>query len=324
MTIEADIRTNLENNGISLSERTGQHILVDKEAIDTFVGQIEQGVNVLEIGAGPGNLTAKMADKARKVVAIEIDTRFKPFLDAVQADHPNIEIIYGDALLQDFRKIASIERRESGLQIVSNLPFHISEPFMQKIIGLPVESIVLIVGDQLAERMRADNPSDYGFTKLSLLAKTFFELRFVSDLKCSFFYPEPRTDTSLVVLYPRAKKDYECHPGLAILRNLFLSERRCPSVLKVIKESKVGTPNHRLMTKEESHRYDRRQVKMELRRGNVDACGDESESDGETRVLSEVKRLNLPTEILNKPFSFLDNPEIRVLASALVRRYGSI
>lgn len=326
MTIEADIRTQLDNGGISLSERIGQHVLIDNEAMDLVVNQIEPGVNVLEIGAGPGNLTARIAERARKVIAIEIDPKFKSYLDAVQAEHPNVEVVYGDALLQDFRKIASAGLQKDGLQIASNLPFHISEPFLQKIIGFPIDSVVLIIGDQLAQKMRAGDPNDYGFTKLSLLTRTFFELRFVANLDCDLFYPKPRTDAVVVVLYPRSKKEYECSPSLSILRNLFLTERRSPSVLKVMKESKIGAANHRLMDKDESHKYDRRQFKMELRSARLGVQHHEEEAgdNSSERDKSEIKKLNLPSEILNKPFSRLDNPEIRTLALALVKRYGSI
>lgn len=97
---------------------------------------------------------------------------------------------------------------------------------MQKLIDIPIESVVLIIGDQLGR-----------------------------DL----FYPQPRTDAAIVVLDPREKREFECNPGQAILRNLFLTERRNPTVIKVIKDSKRGEGDHSLMSKPESHRYARRQ-----------------------------------------------------------------
>ena len=323
MRNESEIRAKLEDRDIFLSENIGQHILVDKGAISAFVGQIEHGANVLEIGSGPGNLTEGIARKARKVVAIEIDQRFKPLLDDVQISHSNVEVIYKDAISLNFGKIVKTGFLRGDWQVASNLPFHISEPFMQKLIDIPIESAVLIIGDQLARRMQIDNPDDPEFTKLSLLTQTFFEPSLISRLGRNLFYPQPRTDAAIVVLNPREKREFESNPGQAILRNLFLTERRNPTVLKVIKDSRRGEGNHSLMSKPESHRYDRRQSRQQLRQmaRNLQYGYSESEKQGDTGN-GEVNKLNLPGELLNKPFSRLDNQDIRTLARALSVRYG--
>lgn len=322
MRNESEIRTKLEERDIFLSENLGQHVLIDQGAISTFVGQIEQGANVLEIGPGPGNLTEGMARRARKVVAIEIDQRFKPLLDDVQIIHPNVEVIYKDAISLNFGKIVKAGFLRGEWQVASNLPFHISEPFMQKLIDIPIESAVLIIGDQLARRMQIDNPDDPEFTRLSLLTQTFFEPSSICRLGRDLFYPQPRTDAAIVVLNPREKREFECNPGQAILRNLFLTERRNPTVLKVIKDSKRGEGDHSLMSKPENHRYDRRQSRQELRQmaRNLQCGYGESERQRDPEN-GEVDKLNLPGELLNKPFSKLDNQDIRTLARALRARY---
>lgn len=323
MRQEFEIRSKLEDRDIFLSENIGQHVLVDQGAINTFVGQIEHGANVLEIGPGPGNLTERMAERARKVVAIEIDQRFKPLLDDVQADHPNVEVVYKDAISLNFGKIVKAGFLKGDWQVASNLPFHISEPFMQKLIDIPIESAVLIIGDQLARRMQIDSPDDPEFTRLSLLTQTFFESSLISRLGRNLFYPQPRTDAAMVVLNPREKREFESNPGQAILRNLFLTERRNPTVLKVIKDSKRSEGDHTLMSKPESHRYDRRQSRQELRQMARNLQYGYSESERQRDMGNgEVDKLNLSSEFLNKPFSRLDNQDIRTLAKALRVRYG--
>ena len=323
MRQEFEIRSKLEDRNIFLSENIGQHILVDKGAISAFVGQIEHGSNVLEIGPGPGNLTERMAERARKVVAVEIDQRFKPLLDDVQTSHPNVEVIYKDAISLNFGKIVKAGFLRGDWQVASNLPFHISEPFMQKLIDIPIESVVLIIGDLLARRMQIDNPDDPEFTRLSLLTQTFFEPSLISHLSKVLFYPQPRTDASIVVLNPREKREVESNPGQVILRNLFLTEKRNPTVLKIIKDSKKSEGDHSLMSKPESHRYDRRQSRQELRQiaRNLQYGYGELERQRYPGN-GEVDKLNLPGELLNKPFSRLDNQDIRTLARALRIRYG--
>jgi len=323
MRNESEIRAKLEERDIFLSENIGQHVLVDKAAISTFVGQIEYGANVLEIGPGPGNLTEGMAERAKKVVAVEIDQRFKPLLDDVQISHPNVEVIYKNAISLNFGNIVKAGFLRCDWQVASNLPSYTSEPFMQKLIDIPIESAVLIIGGQLARRMQIDNPADPEFTRLSLFTQTFFEPNLISRLGRDLFYPQPKTDAAIVVLNPRKKREIESNPGQAILKNLFLTERRNPTVLKVIKDSNKSGGNHSLMSKPESHRYDRRQSRQELRQieRNLQYGYGESEKQRDTGN-GEVDKLNLPGELLNKPFSRFDNQDIRTLAKALMVRYG--
>ena len=321
MRNESEIREKLDERNILLSESIGQHLLVDKEAIDTLVNNIEYGGNVLEIGPGPGNLTEKIAERAGKVVAIEIDRRFEPILNELQSQHSNIEVIYKDAISLNFGKILKTDSSKEGWQVISNLPFHISEPFLQKLINIPIENAVLIIGDQLARKTQISNPNDIEFSKLSLLTKTFFEPTVISNIDRKLFYPQPRTDASIIILNPREKKEFENHPSLKILRNLFLTERNNPTVIKVIKESNIIQMHHSLMSKPESHRYDRRQIRQELKQ-MVQIYHDNDLEIQRTSKNRKIVKLNLPKDLLDKPFSRFDNQDIKVLARALDVCYG--
>lgn len=222
-----------------LNENLGQHLLIDKRAIELFVRQINKGLNVLEIGPGTGALTVKISQLANKVVGIEIDKRFSPFLEKLKARHKNIEIIYKDAISLDFNKL--IKQNDSRpWQVASNLPFHISEPFLQKLINLPIKNVVLIIGDQLIRRMQTLNLESHEFTKLSLLTQTFFDLKLVAHLEKTSFYPKPRTNASIVILTPKFKNKIESSFYTLIIKNLFLSERKNPTVIKVIKNTLNG------------------------------------------------------------------------------------
>ncbi|MBU0570364.1 methyltransferase domain-containing protein [Patescibacteria group bacterium] len=158
MSQELDIRSKLEQENIFLTERLGQHMLIDGRILDMVVNQVSEGSNVLEVGSGPGNLTKRIASRAKKVVGIEIDPKFQPLLNEIESAHPNVEIVYGDVLSVNFGKIIKSRSEETVWQIVSNLPFHISEPFLSQIADLPIENAILIVGEQLANRMQIDDP----------------------------------------------------------------------------------------------------------------------------------------------------------------------
>lgn len=321
---ESEFKAKLREHNIGLSEHLGQHMLIDEGHIGTFVGQIQHGVNVLEVGPGPGNLTKRMAEKAKRVVGIEIDRKFQPLLDEVQAEYPNVEIIYKDAMAVDFKKIVEGGFLKRAWQIASNLPFHISEPFLQKIIEVPIEDATLIVGEQLAKRMQIDRPDDPEFSKTSLITQTFFEPSTLARIGREAFYPQPRTDASLVSLHPRDKREFESNPGRAILRNLFLSERKNPTVAKVIKESTGSVERRQNLSKTENHRLERRRSRQEMRQLTRDwqsGTGASHRRNNTTRS-TEVEKLDLPQDILSKPFSRLDNQDLRVLVTVLKRRYG--
>ena len=154
MRQEPEIYSRLKEKDIFLSERLGQHILVDEDVLNIFANQVDLGSNVLEIGSGPGNFTEKIAGRANRIVGIEIDRKFQPFLDEIQSVCSNVKIIYKDAMTVDFKKIVKGDFLREEWQIASNLPFHISEPFLTKIADLPIKDAFLIVGDQLARKMQ--------------------------------------------------------------------------------------------------------------------------------------------------------------------------
>lgn len=324
MNYESVILSQLQSRGLNPSERLGQHILINEEALNIVAGQIDYGSNVLEIGSGPGNLTGKMADRAKKVVAVEIDQRYKPFLDELHLAHPNIEIIYQDAISLNFERIIRTGHLRADWQVASNLPFHISEPFLKKLIGIPIKNAVLMLGDLLVRRMQIEDPDSLEFTRTSLLTQTFFEPSVISHISRDQFYPQPRTDAAVVVLTPREKSKFENNPGQAILRNLFLSEKKNSSVAKVIKDSGSTEGYSAALSKSERHRRDRKQSRFQLKQltygyqygGSIQVYRREG-----TRNV-DLERLNLPNELLSKPFSRLDTQDIRVLAKALKKRYG--
>src|SRR3989344_2026105 len=97
----------------SLSKEKEQHILIDNKILEKEIeiSDITKKDNIIEIGAGPGNLTIELAKKANKVLAFEIDEKFKENLDNLKI---NIEIIYGNALNYSWKGYN---------KIVSNIPY---------------------------------------------------------------------------------------------------------------------------------------------------------------------------------------------------------
>lgn len=187
----------MSNDGRPSVVRLNQHFLRDNSALEQIVSlsEIEPHETVLEIGPGRGPLTRKIAEHAKKVVAIEADTRLKPDLDALQAQYPNVSVIYGDALEMRFPKFD---------RLVANIPFNITEPLIMKLMGEKFTGAYLLVGESFAHNCTV--LGDYT-TRLGLLTRAYFRTEQLLHVPKESFEPVPSTDGVLVAFYPMRKSD---------------------------------------------------------------------------------------------------------------------
>lgn len=203
-------------NGLSNNTKLGQHFLIDQSVIDLMTKEVKENGEVLEIGAGDGRLTRELLTRANKVVAVEIDERFKP--DLVKLN--NTKIIIANVLDLDLEQLMS-----PGFQIISSIPYHISEPFLHKIITLDISNAVMLVGDGLIR----------GNGKLSLLLNTFFDVKLLSKVSKKSFFPIPRTDSVIIKLTSRKSGKL----SNLIIKRLFLTSTG-GGLLKNILQKELG------------------------------------------------------------------------------------
>ncbi len=321
-------RKQLDEVGVYAHEGMGQNFLVDDGYLEILASRVSRGATVIEVGSGPGNLTGLLAQRAEKVIGLEIDRQFQPLLDRVQAEHKNVEIVYTDA-------VRSIDRYTGGfhpfsdVQIVANLPFHITEPFLTKTIGLGVSEITLLLGDKVAEEI-TESPDSLGFGKLSLLAQTFYDTSTIASVPRDAFYPQPRTGTSIVAFYPKSKREINSSRSNAIFARLFKNASKSGLVINEIKQALVEQGSgHGTLDKHESHQRDRAEVRRALR--DMREFGDYGRGNGDRRdglILSQshaldmISRMGIPDSTLRKPFSRYDNQEIREIALAVRKYFG--
>lgn len=165
-------------------EQSGQHILIDKEILKREIqaALLSKKDNILEIGAGTGVLTKELAENSGKVLAFEIDKKFKPFLDKL--NYENLEIVYDDALIHDW---------QGYTKIVSNIPYFLSEPIILKAIQSEIPFLVLIVGETFKEKLESDE-------KIGQIARLFYNTETICKVEKSSFSPQPRTASFLIKL----------------------------------------------------------------------------------------------------------------------------
>lgn len=331
--IEAQIKNRLTEQELELSERLGQHFLIDGRIVESLVNLTSPGAKVIEVGSGIGHVTEQIARRAGSVVGIEIDRRFKPELEEVQTRNPNINFVISDALNVSLKSLID---KDGETQVIANIPFHITEPFLRKLIDLPITNAVLIVGDNIAKVLQESEDS-LAFGKMSLLGQTFFDIREEARIPKDSFYPPPRTESSVLVLDPRERDEISRNPALHIFASLFRKEGKFDLVKNDIKQAIVEASENagRTLSKKEKNKRARSNARQELRRlqtdfnsiDNVVLTGDKEDTQSRRHiVLSQaqanqvIEKMGIPESVLNKPFFRLDNHDIRELTAA-VRGY---
>jgi len=312
----------LEEHEIVPNEKIGQHFLIDPEALELIADRTLPGAAVIEIGSGIGNLTVLLAKRAQAVLGLEIDRQFEPILSDVVKANPNVTIEFTDALKVNYGDVIG-EDPDSPWQVVSNPPYHISEPLMNKVAGSPISSAVLLVGNKLAAAMTAETPDCPDYTKISFITQAFFHPEVIADVPKESFYPRPRTQSKVVELTPREEAEFRGNRQLAIQRQLAAPENQRVTVIKAIKTAldsmETGKPGKAGLSRKDAHRYDRRSAKRELQ--HELRHGEPVESFRRLGPNRIVENLELPNEVLSRPFSRLDNQAIKLLAQALVNGF---
>jgi 16S rRNA (adenine1518-N6/adenine1519-N6)-dimethyltransferase len=182
----------------------GQHFLASPAVLRKIVDVIapRKGDILLEIGAGKGVLTAALADRAGRVIALEKDERLIPELE--RAVPANVVVIRADALTFDFRGyLAGAGIPE--VRVVGNLPYSISSPFLRRVLAerALITDCVLLLQKEVAVRIPA-GPGSKKYAPLSILLQNYYEARVEFSVSPGSFSPPPKVQSALLSLRRRA------------------------------------------------------------------------------------------------------------------------
>lgn len=319
----------LEGYDIDLSEKLGQHFLIDDEAVGIIVASVIPGAKVIEVGSGIGHVTEAMAPRASEVFGIEIDRKFEAALQDLSKRQPNVKFVMADVL--DFH-LDSVIKEGQVTQVVANLPFHITEPFLSKLIDLPIESAILLLGDSAAKELMA-SPSGPNYGKMSLVAQTFFNIREVTAVDKSGFYPEPRTDAIVVELTPKEREEIEANPFNFVFAGLIRRATKGELVINGMKQGLVDAflvANRGTLSKTESNRKMRADTKRHLKDlVHEYNCNGKLENHinghrngsvvSQADALVKINQMRIDRNILAKPFFALNNQDLRQLVQEAQR-----
>lgn len=296
-------------------EKLGQNFLINQEIAKKIVDSTIVDADVVEIGAGPANLTVGIAQKAKRVIGLEIYPGYKDIQEENLANYKNVEIITGDALRFDFKRWVE-EYPENDHQIMGNIPFHISEPLLIKCaqLGNKINRISLLVGENLRDTIDASrNPNSENYSKLSFIA-SIYDVEELSKIDKNDFWPAPPVNGGFVVLSPRESDFRGKDVSLEIRRKIIQNPEL--AIGKLIKNEARRVTSSKSMSSDAANKYDRRQTKREidalLREGSFGL--NKKDDKQESRLL---QRINLSSEVMGTPFNRLNNHQVRELAIAL-------
>ncbi len=184
-----------ERYALKPRKKLSQSFLVDERVIEKEVEYADvEGKEVLEIGAGVGFLTRALAEKAKRVVAVEKDERLVKILR--NSLPKSVEVVEADFLKYDAGKTQVV---------VSNVPYSISSPLTFKIAEMEFEHAVLCYQEEFARRMLA-KPNTSEYSRLSVMSQLSFEMKFLQRVPRNCFLPVPKVNSALIALTPRKER----------------------------------------------------------------------------------------------------------------------
>ena len=196
----------LKKYNITANKSLGQNFLIDDSVIDGIVdsAQIEENDLVIEIGPGLGTLTAKLLEKAKKVIAIELDKRMIKILNDRFSLYENFELINDDVLKVDLKEIIDKNKKEnniSNVKIVANLPYYITTPIIMKLLEdrLEIESITVMIQKEVAKRLTA-NPGDKLSGAITYAVNYYCMPTEKLIVPNTSFIPEPEVESEVINL----------------------------------------------------------------------------------------------------------------------------
>jgi 16S rRNA (adenine1518-N6/adenine1519-N6)-dimethyltransferase len=215
-----NVRRLLKEFDIRPKKSLGQNFLTDQRSLERIVEAAELGPEdiVLEIGSGLGRLTRLLAEKAGRVIAVELDRRLVEVLrqtTTAEADLPNVEIVQGDILQLDPAKLIRNPSRPCDLatllpyKVVANLPYYITSAILRHLLTAEVRPKLMVVTVQLevARRITAE-PGNMSLLAVSV--QFYGQPRIVTRIKASAFYPSPQVDSAVIRI------DLDDHPVVKV------------------------------------------------------------------------------------------------------------
>lgn len=197
------IKEILSRHGFTFSKSLGQNFLINPGVCPKIaeLGGARKGAGVIEVGTGIGVLTKELAQRADKVVAVEIDSRLLPVLEETLAEFDNVKVVNEDILKVDLKQLIAQEFGSMPVTVCANLPYYITSPVIMRLLEerLPIESITVMVQKEAGVRICAE-PGTREAGAVSLAVRYFSDPKVLFNVSRGSFLPAPNVDSCVIRL----------------------------------------------------------------------------------------------------------------------------
>jgi len=193
----------IEANSFAFKKNFGQNFLIDSNILDNIATSagITKEDCVLEIGPGIGSLTQVLAEYAKRVIAVEIDSTLIPILHQTLLGYNNVEVLNQDILKTNIHALISEKNDEKPIKVVANLPYYITTPILMDLLEkqYPIDNITVMVQKEVAERMQA-TPGNKEYGALSVAVQYYCDANIDMIVPPSCFMPRPKVSSAVITL----------------------------------------------------------------------------------------------------------------------------
>lgn len=222
----------MKKYNIYANKKLGQNFLIDENVVEGIIlnSNITNEDLVIEIGPGLGTLTSKLAEKAKKVICIELDSKMVNILKDRFVAYSNVEIINDDCLKVDINKLISQNKECKSAKVVANLPYYITTPIIMKLLEekLKIESITVMIQKEVAQRL-ADKPGGKESGSITYTVWYFSTPEILFDVPNNSFIPEPEVTSSVIkfniLKKPRIEVENE-EKFFKVIKTSFMQKRK--------------------------------------------------------------------------------------------------
>jgi 16S rRNA (adenine1518-N6/adenine1519-N6)-dimethyltransferase len=220
----------LKQYDIQPTKRLGQSFLIDVNVIHKIAAAActAPGDVVVEIGAGIGVLTASLAQRASRLIAVELDTRLVKILQDRFGTNPVVQIHAGDVLKFDFSLIS--DKYNSKVKVIGNVPYNISSPVIFHLMKhrTVINNFTLMLQKEVVERLVAV-PGTKSYGVPSVLLQIYVDVERLFDVAPSCFYPRPKVVSSVMQGFFRKQPLFELEDEelfVKLVRSAFARRRK--------------------------------------------------------------------------------------------------
>ncbi|HSX03132.1 MAG TPA: 16S rRNA (adenine(1518)-N(6)/adenine(1519)-N(6))-dimethyltransferase RsmA [Rhabdochlamydiaceae bacterium] len=223
----SELHSFLGSSHLKAKKGLSQNFIIDGNILRKIVAasKVEKSDFIIEIGPGPGALTEALLETGATVLAIEMDRDFAEKLKRLQTADNRLEIIEADILKFPLKEHIMGKKKA---KVISNLPYHICSPILEKLLPLSAQlcTLTLMVQKEFADRMTAQkNSSDY--SPLTLFIQSYSYVQDCFMVSPRSFFPVPKVDSAVITLELKKSDEQFCSPDFfSFIKSAFQKRRK--------------------------------------------------------------------------------------------------